>query len=249
MPAALRQRYDRRSLVALACLGGVYLLVGLAFPQLIDLDAPMDWLLAFLWTFMSAMLCQAPEARRDLPLVAVAFVGGLVIEWWGTTTELWTYYTAERPPLWILPAWPVATLANERITQTLEALAPPGRGSRWPAIATFLAFTVVMALFSQPSWHILSTRCVLLLMLAVSLSVQDGRRELLLFAAGSALGVGLEYWGTSRWCWRYYTLEEPPWQAVFAHGFASISFLRGTQALAALARLLGRRPAPDAGFS
>jgi hypothetical protein len=52
----------------------------------------------------------------------VATIGGLVIEAWGTQTNLWFYYTSERPPLWIVPAWPIATLSIDRITQLFNYL-------------------------------------------------------------------------------------------------------------------------------
>ena len=48
--------------------------------------------------------------------------------------------------------------------------------------------------------------------------------------------VFLEYWGTSRGCWTYYTGETPPLIAAIAHGFASVAFARG----AAVVRFLGR---------
>jgi hypothetical protein len=53
-------------------------------------------------------------------IVFVGMVGGLVIEAWGTQTNLWHYYTAERPPLWIIPAWPIASLSIDRITRGLN---------------------------------------------------------------------------------------------------------------------------------
>jgi hypothetical protein len=52
------------------------------------------------------------------------------------------------------------------------------------------------------------------------------RRDLALFAMGSALGWFLEYWGTTRECWSYYTHETPPLITALAHGFASVAFGR-----------------------
>ena len=51
------------------------------------------------------------------------------------------------------------------------------------------------------------------------------------FTAGAAVGIFLEYWGTSRHCWTYWTKEIPPAEAVLAHGFASVAFARGVQLL------------------
>jgi uncharacterized membrane protein len=52
------------------------------------------------------------------------------------------------------------------------------------------------------------------------------RTDVVLFVAGSFLGIFLEYWGTSRHCWNYYTGGIPPVIAVVAHGFASVAFAR-----------------------
>ncbi len=61
----------------------------------------------------------------------------------------------------------------------------------------------------------------------------------MLFVAGSILGIFLEYWGTSRRCWTYHTNEVPPLIAVFAHGFASVAFVRATSILSWMARKAG----------
>lgn len=228
-------RYDRRSALALAALCTLYIGVFIVWNRLIDWSQGMDWLLAVIWVGMTALLCWDVNPARDVPLVIVAFFGGLVIEWWGTTTEIWRYYTAERPPIWILPAWPVATLAIDRIMRVLDRAAPPW-SARWPFVLVLALFTVAMTHFAWPSIHIFSTQVVIGLMVGVTLTSQEPRRELLLFAAGTMLGVWLEYWGTSRWCWRYYTKEIPPIEAVFAHGFASVAFLRGWQVAAGMRR-------------
>lgn len=230
-------RYDRRSALALATLCTLYVGVFIVWHRLIDWSQGMDWLLAFIWAGMTALLCWDVNPKRDVPLAIVAFFGGLVIEWWGTTTEIWRYYTAERPPLWILPAWPVATLAIDRIMRVLDRAAPPW-SARWPFVVVLSLFTVAMTRFAWSTVHIVSTQVVIALMIAVTFTNREPRRELLLFVAGTMLGLWLEYWGTSRWCWRYYTKEIPPIEAVFAHGFASVAFLRGWQVAAALRRRL-----------
>jgi hypothetical protein len=70
-----------------------------------------DWLLVGIWLAMSLLIMARANMKADARIVFVGFVGGLVIESWGTQTNLWFYYTAERPPLWIIPAWPIAALA------------------------------------------------------------------------------------------------------------------------------------------
>ncbi len=80
----------------------------------------MDWLLVGIFAFMSLTIMAQANLRRDTLIVFVGMVGGLVIEAWGTQTNLWHYYTAERPPLWIIPAWPIASLSIDRITRGMN---------------------------------------------------------------------------------------------------------------------------------
>ena len=82
----------------------------------------IDWLLIGIFLFMSLTIVARANLRRDGLIVLVATIGGLVIEAWGTQTNLWFYYTSERPPLWIVPAWPIATLCIDRITRVLDYL-------------------------------------------------------------------------------------------------------------------------------
>jgi len=64
----------------------------------------VDWLLLGIFAFMSVTIMARANLKVDGLIVFVGLFGGLVIESWGTQTNLWFYYTAERPPLWIIPA-------------------------------------------------------------------------------------------------------------------------------------------------
>jgi len=226
--ATIRRGYTRHSLVALALMFGVYTAIGLHWWQLMDWSQGMDWLLGAIWVFMTALLCWDIDTARDLPLVAVAFLGGLVIEAWGTQTNLWHYFTAERPPAWILPAWPVAALTNARLARWLDGLLPQrGMDTAWRVVMP--AFVAWMTWFAWPTIGMGTTQLVVALMVVVLMTPGDRREELVLFIAGASLGLFLEYWGTSRRCWTYYTEQVPPPVAVFAHGFASVAFHRGLQ--------------------
>lgn len=213
--------------------------VGYRWSDLIDPSGGMDWLLTGTWVWMALMLTWSVSLRRDLVFLAVGFVGGGVIEWWGTNTQIWTYFTSERPPLWILPAWPIATLAIDRMARMLDRAVDGARGGRgvsasWFWIAywvTLPSFVVSMIAFSRHTIDIRATQVVIALMLGVTLACRDPRRDFLLFLAGSLLGIFLEYWGTSRQCWTYYTGQVPPPVASVAHGFAAVAFARGADAL------------------
>ncbi|MCC6214381.1 MAG: hypothetical protein IT376_05905 [Polyangiaceae bacterium] len=230
-------RYDRRGLLALALLVTVGGAVGYRWSDLLDANAGVDLLLAGTWAFMAAAIAWDASWERDLPLLAAGLAGGALIETWGTVTSLWTYFTAERPPLWILPAWPIAALVVERIALVLGHLAPasPGRPERrvggWVA-AYWILLPSFVAWMTWFAWHTVgtpATQLVIGVMVFVLVRVRDPRADVLRFVGGALLGVALEYWGTSRQCWTYYTHEVPPAVAVVAHGFAGVAFARAAE--------------------
>lgn len=231
MLAALLSRYDRKSLFAWAGLFVLYVVVLVVWHDLINWTLDMDFLLGCIWGFMTMALAWDIRPRRDITMAGVAFFGGLVIEWWGTTTNIWHYYTAERPPIWILPAWPVAALAIDRISRVLgEFVDASGRDFRIAFRWAWLALPVFVLSMMNFSWRGLdqnSTWVIFALMLGVLATMRNARQDVLVFCGGALLGIFLEYWGTSRYCWTYYTEEIPPTVAIVAHGFASVAFVRG----------------------
>ena len=204
----------------------------------------IDWLLLGVFLFMSLTIVAHADLRRDALIVFVATVGGLVIESWGTQTNLWFYYTAERPPLWIIPAWPIATLSIDRITRLLnwavrnlstkdtkvskDISSPPLVPFVFVALywIIFLGFYGLMLYFVAPTFDKSFTLMALLLCALLIATPTDYRMAVLTFLAGSALGYFLERWGTTRQCWTYYTYQTPPFFAVLAHGMAAVSFWR-----------------------
>ncbi|MEZ4241490.1 MAG: hypothetical protein R3F59_36140 [Myxococcota bacterium] len=222
---ALLGGYDRRSVATLAllCLG--YAVIGLVWRRYLDVSQGNDWLLTGIWVFMTALLCWGIAPRRDLIRAAVGFGGGMYVEAWGTVTSIWWYFTAERPPLWILPAWPVAAIAIDRLSRAVDVVVPD-IDLRWAWWLTLPPFVVLMTWFVWPYVHEPLTQLSIAAMIAVLLVPGRTRQDVTLMLAGAGLGVFLEYWGTSRHCWNYYTGEIPPPAAVLAHGFASVAFQR-----------------------
>jgi hypothetical protein len=196
----------------------------------------MDWLLLGVFFFMSITIIARANLTTDLLIVFVGICGGLAIESWGTQTNLWHYYTAERPPLWIIPAWPIASLSIDRITRSLNWIIEKGSGTRKPAIfhslftvlywLTFASFLTLMLVFVSPTFDKSYTWLSLLLCIFITLTPTDYRYAFLTFIAGAGLGYYLELWGTTRECWTYYTFETPPFFAVLAHGMAAVAFWR-----------------------
>lgn len=191
----------------------------------------IDWLLIGIWLVMSLLLMRNANMSRDLPLIVVCLVGGLVIEGWGTQTELWTYFTNERPPLWIIPAWPVAGLAIDRIVVMLDDWVPEFN-VRWYQGLYWVVLPVFYLLMWQFVDHTLDKSLTIGALIATALLImtpKDYRLAVLTFAAGCGLGYFLELWGTTRLCWTYYTQQTPPLFAVMAHGLAALGFWRLNQ--------------------
>ncbi len=196
----------------------------------------MDWLLLGIFGFMSITIIARANLKTDLLIIFVGICGGLAIESWGTQTNLWFYYTEERPPLWIIPAWPIASLSIDRITRLLdygvrrllssqsqETLQSIFKLFYW---LTFAAFLSLMVVFVAPTFDKSYTWLSLGLCVLLILTPTDHRFALLTFIAGSGLGYFLEVWGTTRECWTYYTYQTPPLFAVLAHGMAAVAFWR-----------------------
>ncbi len=194
----------------------------------------IDWLLLGIFGFMSITIISRANLKTDLLIVFVGACGGLAIESWGTQTNLWHYYTAERPPLWIIPAWPIASLSIDRITKLLDWIV--GRLTIKANILhfilstlywlTFASFLSLMLIFVAPTFDKSYTWLSLILCILLILTPTDYRFALLTFIAGAGLGYFLELWGTTRECWTYYTLQKPPLFAVLAHGMAAVAFWR-----------------------
>jgi len=204
----------------------------------------MDWLLLGIFLFMSLTIIVRADLRRDALIVFVGMLGGLVIESWGTQTNLWHYYTAERPPLWIIPAWPIASLSIYRITRLLdwgvERINTKGTkvSKFFPSCSLvsfvfkilywyiFVGFFGLMLSFVAPTFGKSYTLMALLLVAWLTLTPTNHRYAVLTFVAGVGLGYYLELWGTTRQCWTYYTAQTPPFFAVLAHGMAAVAFWR-----------------------
>ncbi|RJP47272.1 MAG: hypothetical protein C4583_16860 [Anaerolineaceae bacterium] len=192
----------------------------------------MDWLLLGVFFFMSLTIIARADLKTDVLIVFVGICGGLAIESWGTQTNLWHYYTAERPPLWIIPAWPIASLSIDRITRFLNWMIGRDRSTTLRSLfstlywITFASFLTLMLVFVSPTFDKSYTFLSLALCVLLILTPTDHRYALLTFLAGAGLGYFLELWGTTRECWTYYTYQTPPLFAVLAHGMAAVAFWR-----------------------
>lgn len=233
-------------LMTLFVLGYVWWPLAEEYLAQIDWTRPLwqqvDWLLIGIFAVMTILIMTGADLKVDLLIVGVGLVGGLVIESWGTQTQLWTYYTLERPPLWIIPAWPIASLSIDRLVRILHRLFPHGSIGFQPTLSQhtqtskviykvlywliFPTFMILMLAFVWPTLDKSFTILSLFLCGLLILTPTNHRLAVLTFMAGSGLGYFLERWGTTRLCWTYYTEQTPPLFAVLAHGMAAVAFWR-----------------------
>jgi hypothetical protein len=188
----------------------------------------IDWLLIGIFAFMSLAIMAGANLKHDAYIVFIGIFGGLVIESWGTQTRLWTYFTNERPPLWIIPAWPIASLTIDRMVKIIlrwtKSLSEKSiRRIYYPIMTGFL---VLMLFFVWPTMNKSMTILALAACVLLIMSPGNFRTALATFIAGSILGYFLEVWGTTRLCWTYYTHQTPPFFAILAHGLAGFAFWR-----------------------
>ena len=232
--------FDGRSLRAMPLLLLIYVIVGLASRSQGVPPLGTDLLVMMaMWSVMTTLLLWRVRPARDLPLVISAMAGGLLLEWWGTTTELWHYFSAQRPPPWILAAWPILGLATDRLARVLGAVLPRsehlGR-AWWPLVGLGLA---ALAWLARPVFHIPSTLVVFGVVFLLLRIRGSKDHDASVFLAGTALGVFIEYWGTSRGVWTYASGLVPPPETILAHGLAGVTFVRGGDLLARLTTRLG----------
>lgn len=259
-PGSFRPGLTPASFILLAGIAAAAGFIALLRPDVAQLYFPVfnwghglawwrfDWLLLAIFALMISLIMVGADLRRDVIIVAVGMLGGLAIEAWGTQTRLWHYQTQERPPLWIIPAWPIAALAIDRLVQLanrqLAGLCGNTSGvslvvatGYWLALPAFYG---LMLYFVWPTLHKSLTIAVLILCAGAILAPVNRRMALLTFVAGSGLGFFLELWGTTRACWIYHTGQTPPLFAVLAHGMAALVFWQMTLLVHALT---GRFPA------
>ena len=157
-------------------------------------------------------------------------------------THLWRYYTGEAPPLWILPAWPIANLAINRIVRFLRITLPKQPRKLWIALywIIFPVFLATMLPFVWPTMHNPLTILATLACILIIISPTNHRTAVLTFIGAISLGYFLELWGTTRQCWTYYTETTTPLFTIFAHGMAATAVWRVTEIVRRYARVWGK---------
>jgi hypothetical protein len=208
-----------------------------------DPDIPawqqIDWLLIGIFLVMSILIMINANLKKDLPYAIIALAGGYIIEAWGTLSGLWHYYTFETPPLWIIPAWPIAALSVNRLAFFVNHFKKEF-SKKWLETIYWIvygAFFLFLLKFSMKGIAHPLTWFALAFCAFIVTSEKNKSSSLVLFFSGSFLGYFLERWGTTRLCWIYHIGGLPPIITVFSHGMASVAIWRVYQVYI---QLLGR---------
>lgn len=225
--------FDRYSVIALLAMAGVLTWVFGRWWRMILAQNLRDGLLWSIWGVMTVLACWRVRLRTDAVFAFTGGVGGFLIEWWGTNTGVWHYFTHDRPPLFILPAWMVSAVVINRVGTAWVPAVPESRKTALEVAywVILCGFTVAMVRFLWPFVESPLTWGFIAVTVSIPWVARRPSEDLLLFGAGTLAGVFFEYWGTSRQCWTYYTGEVPPWVAVFAHGFAAVAFAHAVRVL------------------
>ncbi len=192
-----------------------------ATAQTFALGGAARWKLLAEIVLFAAILVSAwraiPASTRpahDAAVFVIAAAAGWAAEAWGTQLGLWRYYTAERPPLWIVPAWPLGAALIERLAAGARARwgAAP-RAAFWAAAAAAFA---VCVLFCRPWWSDGRAWAGLAAVAAALTAGADAGEEFWPLAAGFSAVFFADSWGTTNGCWAYYLAARPGgvWQGV-----------------------------------
>ncbi|MBI4675970.1 MAG: hypothetical protein HY748_00105 [Elusimicrobia bacterium] len=160
-------------------------------------------ILALTWRAVPLRL----DPVRDLVIIGLAACVGWVAEAWGTREGLWAYYTGERPPLWIVPAWPLGALVVDRLADAARRRWGGCLRSRDLDIAYRLlgaTCLAVCAAFALPWLGEPKTWAVLAALAAAVAARPEPDGDFWVLATGLACVFLADVWGTTNNCWRYY---------------------------------------------
>ncbi|MBT5032769.1 MAG: hypothetical protein HOM55_10795 [Proteobacteria bacterium] len=178
-----------------------------------DWDEQLHTIFLFLLMLLILVIATAVISLKttvifDLAVVLTGLAIGYMVEAWGTRYGLWSYYTNEKPPLWIIPVWPLGALLTDRVN-TIWGNIFSNHCHRatvtrcyWFVAISFLAIIVIFTLpaSSNPATYI----GILLLGITLTYRPQPETYFPLLIIA-AILVLPADYWGTASDCWHYYS--------------------------------------------
>jgi hypothetical protein len=158
-------------------------------------------MVAWSWLLVAAR----PRPRSDPYLLAAAAAAGWTVEAWGTRSGLWSYYTGQTPPPWILVAWTAGALVVARLAETPSPVWARVPGGSWrPVFWGFLAAAQAMGLPFVWSRSPAAGTALLLGLGAFLAWRPRPERDGPALAAGFVCVLFADLWGTTNSCYRYH---------------------------------------------
>lgn len=161
-------------------------------------------LLAALLAFVTWVVARRPRPREDLAIVLFATALGWAAETWGTRTGLWSYYTGERPPLWIVPAWSLGAVVVARVADAIGRVSAPPAWLLRAHVVIAVATLGVFVAFVRPTWTSPWTALAFGALLATFALRPRPERDVPFLLAGLACVFFADFWGTGSACYRYH---------------------------------------------
>lgn len=163
-------------------------------------------------------------STRDL--VAGLLIGA-TIEFWGTRSAAWSFYTGEEPPLWIAPAWALLDVATIAVTAAVWHRCGPATQraigmTRWPLLAVAAALLGAFCIEHVALRWWLPVGAVLVMVVGTGGSASDGA----VMVVGALLGGMCEVVGIGDGLWRYAGTTGVPAFAIAGHAVAAVLFVR-----------------------
>ncbi|MFA6093175.1 MAG: hypothetical protein WCU88_12215 [Elusimicrobiota bacterium] len=162
-------------------------------------------LLGGIFAFVLKTIPSRAKPKKDALTVIIAGALGFLVEAWGTRTGLWSYYTGERPPLWIIPAWSLGALVLDRVARALEE-----RFSRRIPETALAALSDALLLFFALFGGAFAAACgagpmhwLLPACLALGLRWARAPLDAWVLAGGLPCVFFADLWGTTNLCWTY----------------------------------------------
>ena len=167
-------------------------------------------LFAAILAFTIWIIPRRARPGHDAAVLAAGLAAGWLAECWGTRLGLWSYYTSEQPPLWVVPAWGLGCLAVERTAQTLQERCLGRIRSRALELGYWVLAVSAMlycAAFSWP-WRGQAGTMAAWLVLAGALFWRPRPgSDFWPLATGIVCVSAADLWGTTNGCWRYYVQD------------------------------------------
>lgn len=203
-------------------------------------------LFAYILFLTARALSLAAAPAKDCLIVLMVSCSGYLAETWGTHSGLWTYYTGEKPPLWIIPAWSMGALVVKNIAH--RAGETGGVLANLNSDRLYRAWVVLFYCIFIPfiAAKLSAAECILPVVLTAAVLFpgrEHRKRDISVLFAGAFCVVWADLWGTTNHCWTYHTQTArfgTAYGILFGIVFDSVIVLAGIKIAGSLRRIFAR---------